>query len=126
VLLERFVKADGEAPKVTPGQKRDVLKLASQHGRENFLRAADAWIASHPWNNRTTDPLLTFISGFAGYLSQANHKDEANARREKLKAEMHIHSAIAAKQSQELWGPVPVKPDVPEPPAEEFLEEDPG
>ena len=77
----------------------------------------------HPWNTKTTDPMLAFISGFAGYSAQAKQREEEKAKRERDREGLKVHLEIARKQHLAFWD-LPDKPKEdkpPEPPAEDFL-----
>jgi hypothetical protein len=86
VLLKLYVKSEGDTPKiVSTKEKQELRRLDREHGREISLRAAALWLHDHPWNNATTNPFLTLVNKFEGYVEQAklavkNKRDEASRK----------------------------------------------
>lgn len=95
VLIEKFVSDEGQAPKLTTKQRAEMTALALQHGREKFLGAGDAWIKSHPWNSKTTDPFLSFISGFEGYVFQVKQNENEKELRAKADEQAKVTSEFS-------------------------------
>jgi hypothetical protein len=82
VLLRKFVDHDGDPPKrFTPNERRQVKAKAKSVGRDKFSAAVDAWLADHPWDAITTNPLIGFISGFEGYVAKVGYNAKVKNRR---------------------------------------------
>lgn len=97
VLLGMYVKSEGDTPKIVTGkEKAELRKLDAAHGRESFLRAAALWLRDHPWNGATTNPFLTLINKFDGYVAQAKlaaHHKRGDASK---KIERELSGNVAA------------------------------
>jgi hypothetical protein len=94
-LLAAFVGWNSGSPgKCTPNQRKQLKELAELHGREKFRAAVRAWKNEQPWDARTTDPFLSLISGFPGYLATIAYAKKQEDR----KADDQVAMALAVEK----------------------------
>jgi hypothetical protein len=122
-LLAGFAKANDGPGKFTGTQRKKITELVMRYGRDKFRRAADAWFANPSWNNKTTDPFLGFINGFAGYLAASDIaiKEQQSKLTPAQVAEIN---ELNAKRRAEFWGDGKPEETVSEPDADAMFADD--
>jgi hypothetical protein len=96
-LVEGFVKHNsGDPGQITSKQREQLKELLRRHGRETFRGAALVWLKDSPWNNQTTHPFVSLISGFEGYAAKIVY--------DKKRAAQKAREAIDGDSTSKFWG----------------------